>query len=233
MNWYHLCKKIDPSGDPYSEKSLKIKLLEYFGDSITITEICGKHTIVCISSFDHKVLSDRWYADRKSNAMDERRRVIIAAANIILQNYDCDVYPTTAWMETCSTCSIPETLTVLIESIIMHGKKSKDKNKCSRKCRIIEHAIVWATRPRSFVSPLQIGIGVHLYSKYATKTLLDILCSLGICTSYIEAVRYQSSATPNAAPVIDGNAHLQWLRLTPITTCAHSMVMTRFMRWVV
>ena len=68
-----------------------------------------------------------------------------------------------------------------------------------------------ATRPRSFVSHLQIGLGIHLRRKFACKTLLDILCSLGICTSYSEAVRYQSSATHNSAPVIDGNAHLQYV----------------------
>ena len=78
-------QEMDPSGDPYSEKYLKIKLVEHFGDLITITDIFGKHTIVCISNFAHKVLSDRWYADRKSKAIDERRRVVIAAANIILQ----------------------------------------------------------------------------------------------------------------------------------------------------
>ena len=148
---------------------------------------------MCISSFANKVLSDRWYADRKSNAIDERRRVVIAAANIILQDiqcqyYDCDVYPTTAEMETCRSCSIAETLTVLIESIIMRGKISKDKNKYSKKYRTIEHAIVCATLSRSFIFPLQIGLDVHLHRKYACKTILDILCGLGICTSYSEAV---------------------------------------------
>ena len=38
-----------------------------------------------------------------------------------------------------------------------------------------------------------------------------MLCSLGIFTSYSEAVRYQSSATQNSAPAIDGNANLQYV----------------------
>ena len=50
-----------------------------------------------------------------------------------------------------------------------------------------------------------------LHRKYASKTLLDILCSLGICTSYSEVVRYQSSATQNSAPFIDGIAHFQYV----------------------
>ena len=83
-------------------------------------------------------------------------------------------------------------------------QESKDKKKCSRKCRTIEHAIVCATRQRSLISPIQVGLGVHLHRKYASKTLLDILCNLGICTSYSEAVRYKSSATQNSAAIIDG-----------------------------
>ena len=64
----------------------------------------------------------------------------------------------------------------------------------------IQQAIVAATRPRSFLSPLLIAIGVYLHRKYGSEDLIDLLHAFGFCCSYEEARRYQWSALFGPSP---------------------------------
>lgn len=47
-------------------------------------------------------------------------------------------------------------------------------------------------RPRTFLSPLQVGLSVMLHRKFA-KRIIDILSHLGVCSSYKEATLYEDS----------------------------------------
>ena len=125
--------------------------------------------------------------------------------------YDNDVHPTTEDMSTGCSSSIPNTLRLLIDTVILKGKKTADTQKFSRKCVAIEHAIITTERPRSFLSPIQVGLGVHLHKGYTSKSLLEILSNLGFCSSYNEAVRYQSYVTQYCPPEIDTHAHLRYV----------------------
>jgi len=44
----------------------------------------------------------------------------------------------------------------------------------------ISHAIMSAVRPRSFVSPLQLGLSVYLHRQFGSKRLLEVLACLGL-----------------------------------------------------
>lgn len=55
--------------------------------------------------------------------------------------------------------------------------------------RPIAHGItrIDVVRPRSFLSPLQVGLSVTLHRKFGSEKVIDLCNSLGFCVSYQEA----------------------------------------------
>jgi len=48
-------------------------------------------------------------------------------------------------------------------------------------------------RPRSFLSPVLIGIGAYVHRKFGAKELVTLLPNLGFSASYDEVLRLESS----------------------------------------
>lgn len=79
----------------------------------------------------------------------------------------------------------------MFETIIGHRKL--DKSKYISQQTAIGHAIISSTRPKSIISPLLLGLTVKLNKKYASKELVQILNSLGFCTSYEDVMLFYAS----------------------------------------
>ncbi|KAG5867405.1 hypothetical protein JTB14_014970 [Gonioctena quinquepunctata] len=62
------------------------------------------------------------------------------------------------------------------------------------KCLSIAHAIIAAARPRSFLSSLLVGLAAYLHSKFGSRTLINVMSTLGFCASYEEAQTLELSA---------------------------------------
>ena len=58
----------------------------------------------------------------------------------------------------------------------------------------IGQAIMQASRPRSLIAPLQLGLAVQLHHNFGSRFLLDELNHLGFCSSYSEVQKFESSA---------------------------------------
>jgi len=120
-----------------------------------------------------------------------------AAAAIIREDirsmaFDTDVYATSE--TTFNDMSVvPETLQIFTNDVINKRKKGNAADK-TRKCTVINHAIIAATRPRSFLSMIQVGLSVYIHRHLASRHLIDILSSMGVCVSYSEARWYEASA---------------------------------------
>ncbi|KAK4875032.1 hypothetical protein RN001_011454 [Aquatica leii] len=71
---------------------------------------------------------------------------------------------------------------------VIQGKSKSQKEK--PKIAAINYAIISACRPRSFISPIQLEVGVHLHCKFGSRYLIDVLHSLLVCSSYNEAIGY-------------------------------------------
>ena len=89
--------------------------------------------------------------------------------------------------------SVPPQLQILINEIALKDKRT-NVEKYSRKCTAICHSLMSITRPRTFISPLQVGLGAMLHKKFASKRIIDILSNIGTCASYREVILYQDSA---------------------------------------
>ena len=194
---------------------MKRRLLHKYGDSITITELSGKFNVVMFYAAGQKILTDSRYKNRRTEMADERKRIVTTAAEIILQDihsqaYNCDMYPTEQEIASGSPHLIPETLRLLVESVVL-SKKRGDLNQWKRKCISVEHAIVSCARPRSFVSPVQIGLALHLNRQFGSKQLVELANNIGFCSSYAKANKYEASLVEQTRSKIDSSGYIQFV----------------------
>lgn len=182
-------------------RTVKAHLLKHYGDKIIVVEVGrgrNHHTVVCFTDVGQKILYDNWYSERKSNPAEERMRVVKSAADIILEDIRSQVYDTTEYPPTDDFMQdvdsvVPESLKLLLETIVMkHKRHSIDSWK--KKCILIGHTIISAVRPSSFLSSLKTSFGVYLYRKFGSKHLVNLCAAMGFCCSYSEATLVESSA---------------------------------------
>ncbi|KAG8196501.1 hypothetical protein JTE90_012317 [Oedothorax gibbosus] len=83
--------------------------------------------------------------------------------------------------------------------VILKNKKGP-LEKWKRTIVAISHAIIAATRPRSFVSPLLTGLSVCMYRKFGSKLLIDMMSSLGFSSSHHEAQLLEASSIAQSQP---------------------------------
>lgn len=103
---------------------------------------------------------------------------------------------------------VPDSLCLLIDIIL---KPKENYSHTQRKSVSIQHAIIAAVRPRSFVSPLHTGLSIHLRRKYGSRMLLNILSNLGFCAPYREVLKYEASVTMNAATEVYQSSYIKFV----------------------
>jgi len=200
-----------------NEKTLKRKLIHHFGDDVIITSIPGRKNVACFRDTGYKIINNSWYAARSADEKAERLRIVKAAAAIIREdirsmNYQTDEYPSAgnAFDPPQLKLLIPETLDLLLNDVINKKKKGKEENR-SRKCTVMAHQIISATRPRSFVSMIMVGLSTYVHRHVGSRHVVDVLNSMGVCASYYEARRYEASAMATAPPTLQSDSFIQFV----------------------
>ncbi|CAH2218497.1 jg2186 [Pararge aegeria aegeria] len=192
---------------------LKKKLTKTFGDEIVIHS-SKEGPIISFTNTCGKILTENWYKNKNRDEKLERLRVVQTAAKIILEDmrskfYDTNQYPAPDCFLEKADSDIPETLKVLLDEIILKNKTS-DSN-YQTKVTSIAHCIIAATRPRSFISCIQVALGSMLNKKYGSKDLIRILNSLGFCCSYDETQLFESSLLAHPQQNVYNNAYTQFV----------------------
>ena len=208
-----------PSGtNGYTRRHLQNKLKDYFGDNVIITNLPGKPSVMTFRKTFSEIVHSAWYAERDSDQQSEKQRIVSTAADIVAADIravpcECDVYPSHRCLqEDMLKNTVPDTVCELIEGIVSQPNKSNPLSvSAKRKCAGIEHALMSAVRPRSYLSPLLIGLGVYLHRKYDSENLINILHSFGFCCSYEEVRRYQWSGLYSTPPPPDDEAFVQFI----------------------
>ena len=208
--------QLSPEVEAYSDIHLKRKLIQRYGNSLNFAVLSGKRNVICFGGATNSILSDNWYRNRNyDNEAQEELRVIKTAAAIIRReikskSYDYSQFPTTEQISKGGAELVPEVLNVLITEIIQPTCKRQTPEKIQRTKQITErkktticHSIISAARPRSFLSPVQLGMGVSLHRKFGSKVLIDILCNLGVCVPYKEVLKYERSVTSQESTRIE------------------------------
>jgi len=62
------------------------------------------------------------------------------------------------------------------------------------KIAAIWQAIMQASRPRVFMAPLQLGLGVQLHHHFASRDVIDTLHMYGFCCSYNRVHKFEQNA---------------------------------------
>lgn len=210
----HLVNQIEGDNRP-DFRTIKSRLQEKYGEDICIFDSQGHDAFVCFRSTGYKILSSTWYDERKSNKEEERLRVVREAAAIILedirsQSYDTETYPPSDDFMKDVNSVVPESLQLLLSEVITKSKCGS-LEKWEKKCTALAHAIISAVRPRSFFSPLQMGVGSFLYKKFGSRNLINVLSALGFSSTYEEVSLFESSCIQRQQPCILPDAFSQFV----------------------
>ena len=82
---------------------------------------------------------------------------------------------------------LPKTLYNFLKKVF--GGKEKELKIAS-----IGQAIVQATRPKTVIAPLQIGLSIQIHHIFPSRLIIDIINSLGFCSSYSEVLCFEKNA---------------------------------------
>ncbi|GBP42632.1 hypothetical protein EVAR_87183_1 [Eumeta japonica] len=72
-------------------------------------------------------------------------------------------------------------------------------------------SIVQAVRPKSFISPLHLATGTYLNRKCDSKTVINMLAKLGVCSSYHSIALHEISAIKSNVIKIEPSAFVQYV----------------------
>jgi hypothetical protein len=173
----------------YSEKWLKQKLSDRYGDHIQFNEVRGRRNVICWKQMAAYIVNRKWHEQQKANVSEH---IIITAAKLLKATireatYSMDSYPTCADVQDPQRASnwMPELLQVFLDHLICPaGKKVA-----------VGHSIVQAVKPRSVIAPIPFALGVSVDHITGSKYLIDLLYKLGLSVSYDEVYRFKQSVT--------------------------------------
>lgn len=175
----------------YTSKRLKQKLQDTYGEYVFFADLGrGKREVVCFRNMASHVVSEKWRQQSRTDPDEEAERIIKATARIIreeirAQQYRKDEYPTSTEISDIENgrAFLPPSLRLLMEKIIP----------CDVRRNSIGQAIVNATRPRSTIAPILLGVGVELDHVFGSRFAINELCRLGFSVPYDEVVLYKQS----------------------------------------
>ena len=203
-----LCQKMREflGGDePYSKEHMKNKLVKTLNEDIVITNIQGKDSVVSIRVTAEKILDQFWTQQKQQSETSEKFMIIHTAAKLIQADvrelqYTKEFYPTREVIGDIedNLNYLPASLVLFLQSLVYKNKETKLKTAS------IGQAIMQAMRPNSFIPPLQIGLGVQLHHLHGSRALVDLLHSLGFCSSYHEVQIFEKSAASSQGTALSG-----------------------------
>jgi hypothetical protein len=193
----------DMCGDQaYTPKFMIKKLKDHFQENVVIFEKRGTAGVVTLRQAVSSILKD-FYQRPKQNSTEEKVTIIRTAAKLIKSELmsledDKEFYPCSDQISSLNEnlAYLPDGLSIFLHSVI--GEKS------SLKISSIGQAIMKSSRQRSFIPPLQLGLGVQIHHCFGSRSLVDTLFSLGFCLSYDEVKKYESSSAVEQGISIPG-----------------------------
>lgn len=207
------------SGDLPDYTTIKNKLKEHFQNDIECHLIKRDMIILYKNGTASKKLCKDWYEKRLKSKEDERTRIVEMAADIILEDirskvYDMNYYETLDIDEGNLFKDVPQTLQVFLNVVCKSNKEKSNNNvrRMDKKVATMSHCIITSVRPRSFLSPILLGLSSMIHKKYASKGLIDSLSNLGLCSSYKETLRFEASIIKDPANhIVSPDSYVQFV----------------------
>ena len=197
----------------YTPKFMSKRLKDHFKDDIVIFERPGTAGVITLRKAVKTILKD-FYQRPKSSLDDDKIEIIQCAAKLIKSEIsslevDKEYYLSAECIasDEDNLSFVPKGLRTLLQSLLSDTKSNL-------KVSSIGQSIMQATRPRSFLPPLQLGLAVQLHHSYGSRSLIELLNILGFCSSYSEVQKFENSAAVGqgiSIPGIQNNSSLQFM----------------------
>jgi hypothetical protein len=198
----------------YTSVHMKSKLQDYFGDNVIITELNGKRNVITLRKPARVILHEFHQNQSLSDPEQEKRNIVKAAANLIKSDIKSIESAKNEYSSVSDIESIEKNLEYLPESLKIFLSSMFSERECLVKLSSIGQAIVQATRPRSLIVPLQIGLAVQMHHTFGSRFLIDSLNSSGFSSSYSEVKKYELNAAitqKTDIPEALTSSHLQYI----------------------
>lgn len=174
-------------------KKMKEELNKHFGEDLIIITEDGKPDLTTfrkIASVRHTL-----YLTPSCENEDVLKENCIKAAGELIKSdirnlqESKEHYPSSSNFSSLSANLdfVPISLKLLLGTIFC---RKKDYIKIAS----IGQAILQAACPRLLITPLQIGLGVQMHHCFASQFMVDVLHSLGFCSSYKQVRTYEYSS---------------------------------------
>ena len=157
-------------------------------------EASGKPNVVCFKNTTEFIVNDKWFSKRKKDSHDKATRIVVIAAELILNNthsakFNCGFYPTREDIEGCEKSKewLSDYLKFFLENILKYPLKQASI------CQAIANAI----RPRSCIAPILFGVGAEAEHVVGQKWLVKKLSRLGFGVSIDEVTQYKQFIMEN------------------------------------
>ena len=191
----------------YTTRHMKTKLLEHFDTDVLISSRGKKTNVVTLRTAAWKILSQYFESPQTDDPEAKKLNLITTAAKLIKSDIrgvfgTKDVYPGSEDIKSAqgNLNFVPESLQLFLKTIFC-GKEN------DMKIAAIGQAIMQAARPRTLLSPLQVGLAVQMHHQFASQFLIDVLFQLGFCVSYPEVKKFEMSAAMAQGTDIPGVTH--------------------------
>ena len=143
-----------PNNDEvYSEKWIKQKLIQRYGDHIQFNEVRGRHNVICWKEMASYVVNEKW----RENEGNRSEHIVVTAAKLLRAticeaSYDTDSYPQCTAMEDTHEAKnwMPKLLQLFLDHLICPEEKKT----------ALGHCVVQAVRPRTTIAPIPFAVGV-------------------------------------------------------------------------
>jgi len=156
--------------DVYTTKRLRQKLRDHFGDKVIFTELSGLSTIVCFRETADQIIHDLWAKGKRKNKDEERAALVKAAATILREEIRSVPYDNEKYRSDGSNVDEDSRIPPLFRTFVNALTESKKPSAItSRRCVALSDLMMTACRPKSFISPLLLGIGVYLHRNYESE----------------------------------------------------------------
>ena len=187
-------QKISSDQEPYTQKYMKQKLVNHYGNEIVIADVAGRKDIVTFRITASAILQQLYSQSKANDAESENMRIIGVAAKLLRNDIKLaatcsDSYPI------CSELSSTENALECIPQNLVTFLNTVSASTENKKVASIGHAIMQLTCPRVTVMPLQIGLAIQMHHHFCSRFLRDSLHQHGSCSSYKEVLTFERSAS--------------------------------------
>lgn len=174
--------------DVYSANHLKTLISDHFKSNVKYTSTKKLRLFTFTDKISDTIYTEKWYADRKETKEERKDRIIRTAAEFIredvrLEPYEMHEYPSFDEIEQGGSQLVPESLRIFTEILTKRKARSDEsQEKLKRQQLFINQALISICRPRSFLSPIRLGLSLYLNRKFGSRHIIDILYNLGMST---------------------------------------------------